>query len=660
MNKIIWYFNRLRRMSLSEVAYRVRQIAYNILQKCKLFRVDHVPKPITKNYDNTLAVDNLTKYKTQYIDAADKIIKGQIKIFEIEYDYPRTIPDWNTDPKSGVQAPLSYGKSIDYRDNSVVGDIKYLWEPNRHLHLVVLAQAYCLTQDKKYLDAVKQQLDSWFEECPYLQGPNWSSSLELGIRLINWAMVWRLIGGLKSAIFASDAGKEFKKKWLDSIYQHTHFVINNLSRYSSANNHLIGELASVVVSTCTWPYWRKMHHWRKLAHMELSAQACIQNYADGVNKEQAISYQQFVCDFLIYAGLAAHNYELPFSAEYWQKIKSMLQYISSLMDVSGNVPMLGDADDGYVNILSQADELCPYRSLLAFGGIIFKNKLFEDKAGKHNIKADWLNCIYPNLIDFEMIHSENDMNVMINAFPNGGYYILGDNFGTKDEIKLVVDCGPLGFLSIAAHGHADALSVYLSSAGREFLIDPGTFSYHAEPIWRNYFKGTSAHNTVVIDSQDQSISRGNFMWSNHASSVCKKFQLSEETGEFIGTHDGYKRLDDPVTHTRNIKLNKVSKEIIIQDNLTCNKHHTVELFWHFSEHCNIEISDKKITANNNGAQIILDYSHYTDVKIYQFYGSEKPPYGWVSRSFGVKVPTVTISIVKEITSSAEIETRIKY
>ena len=83
------------------------------------------------------------------------------------------------------------------------------------------------------------------------------------------------------------------------------------------------------------------------------------------------------------------------------------------------------------------------------------------------------------------------------AFSEGGYYILGCNFEKENEIRLVVDAGPLGYQTTPAHGHADALAFTMSVGGLEFLVDPGTFAYHTEAQWRSYFRGTAAHNTLI-------------------------------------------------------------------------------------------------------------------------------------------------------------------
>ena len=51
----------------------------------------------------------------------------------------------------------------------------------------------------------------------------------------------------------------------------------------------------------------------------------------------------------------------------------------------------------------------------------------------------------------------------------------------RDEIWCRCDGGPHGYLSIAAHAHADALSVEVRYGGVDILADPGTYCYHGEP-----------------------------------------------------------------------------------------------------------------------------------------------------------------------------------
>src|SRR5204863_7281145 len=235
----------------------------------------------------------------------------------------------------------------------LVGDIKYLWEPNRHLHLVTLAQAYALSGEAKYCRVIREHLESWFVACPYRMGPNWSSALEAAIRLINWSVSWQLLGGARSRLFEDAESARFRQRWLESVHQHAQFVRGYFSLHSSANNHLIGEAAGLFIAALTWPHWRSVRSWLPAAKAILEREALLQNAPDGVNREQAASYQQFVLDFLLISLLAGKANGQSFSAAYESRIEAMLEYLCSIMDVKGNVPMYGDADDVMIVMLAQ-------------------------------------------------------------------------------------------------------------------------------------------------------------------------------------------------------------------------------------------------------------------------------------------------------------------
>ena len=128
----------------------------------------------------------------------------------------------------------------------------------------------------------------------------------------------------------------------------------------------------------------------------------------------------------------------------------------------------------------------------------------------------------------------------------------------------------------------------LSAGGLEFLIDPGTYAYHTQERWRNYFRGTSAHNTVRLDALDQSVPGGNFMWLSKARAGCSLWLSSPEKDSFEGWHDGYMRLDDPVKHRRLIELDKRARRVLVEDTLEMGEEHDVELFFHCHEDCAVD------------------------------------------------------------------------
>jgi len=542
-----------------------------------------------------------------YLAAAERIAEGKLK------------------------APLAFGKLLDYRDADLVGDIKYLWEPNRHLHLVTLAQAYALTGDRHYYETLAAQLDSWFLACPYARGPNWSSALEAGIRLVNWSIAWQLVSPI--------VDDEFKGRWLRSIHQHAHFIRHWFSAHSSANNHLLGEATGLFIAGITWPELPQMREWRAAAKAILEREALAQNAPDGVNREQAVWYQQFVLDMLVLSLLAGKANGEWFSADYESRIEAMMDYIASIMDAGGNVPMFGDADDGYIVRLDQDPALSPYRSMLAIGALLFRRGDFKLKAGRLDDKARWL--LGPGAqAQYDALDAETTRLPLRQTFPEGGYYILGAEFDSAHEVRAVVDAGPLGYTSIAAHGHADALSFTLSVGGREFLIDPGTYAYHTQERWRQYFRGTSAHNTLRIDGRDQSEQGGNFLWLKKARAGCGLWLSSSEKDSFEGWQDGYLALEDPVKHRRLIELDKSARRLLIEDTVEMAEEHEVELFFHCAEDCRVDAAAEGFLIERDGISLRLILPAHGTAEIYC--GSLSPLSGWVSRGFDRRQPTSTV------------------
>jgi len=375
-----------------------------------------------------------------------------------------------------------------------------------------------------------------------------------------------------------------------------------------------------------------------------------QNCPDGVNREQALAYQHYEMDLLLISALVgqAHGHEFP--PFYWDTLERMFEYLASVMDVAGNVPMFGDSDDAMVARLSREEGFCVYRSLLATASVLYKRPDFLAKAGGMDDKTRWLLGSRAEEAWTPLETSPRNLPVR-RAFPHGGYYILGTGFETPEEIRLVADAGPLGYLSIAAHGHADALSFVLFCGGREFLIDPGTYAFHTNREWRDYFRGTSAHNTIRIDGEDQSLIGGNFMWLRKAAASCIAWEPGETLDRFIGRHDGYSRLPDPVTHYREIELHKAERRIHVIDIIECGGPHLAEQFWHFSEDCTVTTDGAVIRAENRGAVLTLKpVEGQQDIEL--LHGSWSPIAGWVSRKLDVKRPTTTVVLRSVISGTA--------
>ena len=656
MQSLTWYVHRLAHMSGAELAHRLRGIGRAVVTWLAPARAAPAPAQPLVGRERRFVHVPTELDAAPYVLQAERLLLGRYAVFHLASCELGNPPDWNRDPLTGRLAPLRRAAALDHRDERRVGNIKYLWEPNRHLHLVTLAQAYALSGDLRYAHAVRQHIESWIEQCPVGRGPNWASSLELAIRLINWSIAWQLLGGERAGLLAGSDGRQFRDRWLRSVYLHVECILNNLSRFSSANNHLIGEAAGVWIAAVTWPNWPCMRDWGARARRILEREILVQNAPDGGNREQAIAYQQFVLDFLLLAGLAARATGTDFSPVYWERLERMTQFLASLMDVAGNVPMIGDADDGYVVRLAATETFNPYRSLIATGALLFGRPDFALKARELDAKTRWLQngaeTRFQTLLARAPARFEPTR-----SFADSGYYLLGRDLESPDEIRLLIDAGALGYLSIAAHGHADALNVLLNVGGREILVDPGTYVYHTEPAWRHYFRSTRAHNCAMIDGEDQSVQSGNFMWSKHARAHCCEFASAGGRQGFAGEHDGYKRLRDPVLHRRSVLFDEASGTFEIADIFDCEGTHRVSRRWHFAE--SLEVTAGNDCFSTDAGRYLVTLAPLEPlVESKLFRGGTAEQGGWVSRGFGRRQQTATLAWVSQISGPTTLRTRI--
>jgi hypothetical protein len=328
------------------------------------------------------------------------------------------------------------------------------------------------------------------------------------------------------------------------------------------------------------------------------------------------------------------------------------------MDAGGNVPQFGDSDDQDITHLARGDRFCCYRSVLATGAILFRRGDFKLKAGRLDDKTRWL--LGPKAdAQYRELDAERTRLPLRQTFPEGGYYVLGCDFDTPNEIRLVADAGPLGERAAAAQGHADALSFTLSAGGREFLVDPGTYAYQSRERWRQYFRGSSAHNTLRIDGLDQSLQAGNFLWLKKANAGCSLWLSSAQKDSFEGWHDGYTRLGDPVKHRRLIELDKAARRVAIEDTLQMAEDHEVELFFHCHEASRLEPVENGFVVHRDDASIRLALPQAAEACTLVYCGSLTPMAGWVSRGFDRREPAPSIVWATRLTGGAVLRTEIE-
>lgn len=530
MNKILWLYNRLKAMSISEIFYRVKQKIVHKINKIKFSNSNKIYEYVECNIDTEKLYSNL-----------DKVFNNvQINIDQDSYEFKQfnnTINlnekiNWHKGIKGEWDKEIS-SYEIEFKNTDSIGDIRYSWEVNRHQFMPSLAIKYLRTKDKKYLNLLEMHFEDWMDNNRFLKGINWSSSMEIALRAYQWLIVLYF---LKDSDF-----KEFKDKLAKSIIGSTDYVMKNLSLYSSANNHLILEVAiSSIIGYCFKNTYNQ--DWFEKGYKVLCEELSNQFHQDGVNKEQALHYQGFVTDMMLQYNSIMKK--IGFNEIESDLIKKSVLFINEL-NAQNNYVDFGDSDDAkIINFTNSKYNYYDY--ILTFASYHYG---IDFSISNNSYLEVEMFCSRKK--DLEKIQKRE-----FSIYENGGYAIINNN----DNV-LVFDFGELGFGSLSAHGHADALMFMYYNKGNQFFIDSGTYIYNIERERRDYYRGTKAHNTLSYKDINQSEIKGPFLWGKK--STTKILNIEETDREYIleANNNGY----NPNGHTRKIQYLKETDLIMIYD-----------------------------------------------------------------------------------------------
>lgn len=575
------------------------------------------------------------------VDAADSILDGTWTVLGT----PRpdsANPDWFRDPVTGRRAPddrLAF--RIHHRDEAETGNIKQVWEMSRHHHITVLATAWWLTQDERYADAAAQQLRSWWSANPFLTGVHWTSGIEAAVRLISWAWTRRLLDEWPKVgdLF------EHNDDAVRQIAWHQEFLAGFPSRGSSANNHVIAEAAGQLVAACAFPWYDRSNRWCSIAATLLERELAANTFDDGLNREQATDYHRFVLELALVAAVEADAAGHPLSEAMWLRLARMLDAGAAILDVKGRPPRQGDGDEGRALVVDD-QERDPWATILAAGAALLGTPNWWPPTNG-GIEATLLSA-------FGRRRELPRLAARPRRFPDAGLVLLRSRPEDGPEIWSRCDGGPHGFLSIAAHAHADALSLEVRHDGIDILADPGTYCYHGEPLWRDWFRSTRAHNTLAVDGRNQSESGGPFLWTTPVNTTTLSCDIGEQPLQtWSGQHDGYRRLKTPTTHRRSVSLDSALRLLTVIDTVDAATAIPVRVSWHLGPDVDVELDGTSATlswrvgsATRRGTLQLPASLTWTCHR-----AQSDPVEGWYSPRFAARVPATSL-VGHGVTSSS--------
>lgn len=590
----------------------------------------------------------------QLLDLASDVLRGKVQLF-----------GWNpvssAVPSLGIEnaetmAIVANWASTNYWDinfyhskTSPDFDIKWLWELQRLQFLLWLGAAWQLTGDSKFAVMAREILASWLSHLRYPLGVEWSSNLEVGLRILS-------ISRCSAMLMNSPAwDQEFVSTLLAWNRLHATHLRKEITLHHALGNHQLGEACSLIWFASVFPGLPEANLWNSFALKTINRIVPDLFFPDGVYAEQSNGYLKFALEFM-FPLISNENVSVQgFSSITLKRLISSLEFIQAQSNCGRNVPMVGDSDSGSA-IGWRLAEYWDFSWLLAVGATMFNRADLADGIEKFPAEA-FLNTGLHGLEKFRDLKSRSIQMSISNkikpsryrSFPTGGYHISRDSY-----FQLIFDSGPLGIPPGFGHGHADALSILINVENKPVIVDPGTMHYNAQPEVRTYFRETSAHNTLMIGRASQSEVLDTFRW---VSDYRVQWIDAIETREFrvlSGT-----LATNFYSHQRTV-LHRFEMGLIISDVISVQGDSMVQGHLHFHPNINIKPMGRNkflLSHGKNLLEISLPQSPHVSSELIE--GAREPMLGWYSGSYGQMVSTKTVRFKFKILNRGELITVIE-
>lgn len=492
--------------------------------------------------------------------------------------------DWQRDFKSGRSWPLDHISKVVYvywdDDSDAAVPLKL-----SHLeHLPVLAIAFRLTGEHRYLEELGSQLDDWIESNPVEFGINWYITLDVAIRAAN------LVAAL--ALVAEQAEDE---PWLErgvaSLLLHACHIRGHLEWFEIRGNHYLSNVAGVVVLATVFAESEEGREWISWGARELVAEMEHQVRADGVDHEMSITYHRLVVEIFLWATQAVDALR-PGSFPDWyrERLDRMLEFARDYTRPDGLAPQIGDGVD--------------YRFLPLAGHA-------TDDARRH-------------LHLFQLAGRPYRPAERSAAYHEGGFYVM-----RAGELYAIVRCGDAGLYGLGGHAHNDLLSFELAVGEQPLVIDPGTYVYAADPRTRNRFRSTAFHSTLRVGRAEQNQLSIDPLYRLPAATRAEELAWLDHGDRVVleGVHHGFERLDPPAMHRRRLELDGPSATLTITDTVAGGSGR--ELEWTFP------LAGGTARADGSRVEAELERGRLTIEADGVEFSVED---GWRSPSYGVREP----------------------
>ncbi len=430
---------------------------------------------------------------------ADEIVSGQFRQFggapvEINLTPPAPLAHW-TEHETHLQ-PATF-------------DIKLTWEPARFGFAFTLGRAYLLTGDEKYAAAFWRYFETFTAANPPYMGPNWMSGQEVGLRLMAFTWAGQIFAKAEQTTPAR------LSRLTESISAHAARIPATLVyARSQNNNHLLTESAALYTAALALPNHPDAVRWLKTGQKWLTWCFTHQIDAYGEYVQHSTNYHRLMLQTALWVdviarrakpdeaisssgGEIASGKDRPRNDMVRENLSLATHWLLSLLDPdSGHVPNLG-ANDGALIFPLSTGQIQDFRPVAQSAARAFLG--YTLPSGAWDEMSLW----------FGLPQTENLLEIP--RYPGGDHLYAPHSWGYLRAVRLK-----------SRPSHADQLHFDLWWRGLNIAQDAGTYFYNADPPWDNALTSTLAHNTVSVDGLEQMTRVSRFLYLDWADATSKR------------------------------------------------------------------------------------------------------------------------------------------
>ncbi|MGG1519526.1 alginate lyase family protein [Paenibacillus oryzisoli] len=462
--------------------------------------------------------------------------------------------------------PLVKGRRVqfsggNYDWNSWLFDSsQYQLHLTRFAYVKHLSRAYCLTGGEKYAACFNRIMGDFIDDNPVpvdgsfrAQHCTWDP-LSVGVRLFMLPEAFITFWGSPS--FTPDV----KMKMIKSFHEHGSYVRNY---HASHGNHATMQIRGLIQVALLLPEMKVSQAWLSYGLQEMPGYIHQNVYEDGVQFEASPNYHVVVMRDLFELVSLFQALQLPVDDSYRDVLEKMYTALMYMLTPDGLLARFGDTD---------AHAPLELRDAMSLGAYLYGRPDFKF-FGHAKLPFSLLWRLGSAAVEaYDRITAESPAATLA-SFPVGGYIVSRQDW-TNETLYMGMRAG----VGINGHAHSDALSFILFSGGKELLVDSGMglFEWNKE---RKYAVSTRAHNTVVVDGQDQHV-RG-LHWNAPPTAACRIWDVRGDAryDYWFASHYGYTRYDDSVIHSRKVLFVK-NRYYLVVDLFEAEAQHVYEQYYH--------------------------------------------------------------------------------